>query len=428
MKLLKRLRIFIKTTDDDLAIKYKSFFWNSMYSGLNAFQPAIFLFAIARTQALGEAGIVTTGFAIANLVMILAGYVIRNYQVTDVGEEFSFSDYFFVRVITVFGSLILSWIYLAAMVLNIKYSIHKALVIFMIIAMKMIDTMESVYVGRLQQKGRLDIGARLSAVRVLIVTIIVFIALYKIRDIAICFLIGVLVSTGIDMYALPVGREYADFKISKMVESRIRRLLVIAFPLCVGSVLHNYLGNAPKYIVDIYLTDEMQAICGYIMMPMFVVTMLNLFLMQPAIKGLADLWYAGDMNGIKKTVLRHILIIIILAILVLFVGLLMGLNILSMLYRVDLMEYRRAFVCFMFGGTLYTLSAYFMVLLTVARQRKIIVIAGICSAFVYLPSISLWIVRDGNIMRVAISYVVSNLVLLAVFIMGLFCVRYVNVK
>ena len=393
------------------------FFWNAAYSGLNSVESAILLLAIARKYDITVAGMITIGFAIGTLAAIMARYGIRNYQVTDVYEKFRFPDYLLGRILSVAGTLAVSLGYLAFMTFSGRYSPDKGLIILEIILLKIVGAFEDVYVGRLQQKGRLDIGGRIAAFRLGVTTLVVFVAIWVIPSLPVCLLMGIVTEVLLDMILLPTCRHYADFSISPLNRKATGNLLKVGIPLCVGMALYNYAGNAPKYLVDMYLTDDMQAVCGYVMMPMFVLSILNAFVMQPAVKGLGDAWNT-DRGWFWKKVRRHILLIGILSVAVLGAGLVAGLPLLSMLYKVDLRPYRKEFLVLMAGGGLYTVSAYLIILLTTMRRQNGIVWGCVAAALIYLGLVGL-VIRGVGFIGVCWLYIAANAAMSGVYLLYL---------
>ena len=402
---------------DAKKIMRDGFFWNAVYAGLNAIQAAVLLFAISRKYDLTVAGVITIGFTIANLTAIIARYGLRNYQVTDVDEQFRFSDYYWSRIISSMGAVLLSLGYLVFMVVGGRYSTEKGLIIFAIIILKTEEAIEEIFVSRLQQKGRLDVGARIAAIRIGAATLVIFVSLWFIPNLLVCLLLGIAIEILIDVLLIPSGKKYADFSISRIDTGAVRKLLKVGIPLCVGMALHNYAGNAPKYLVDLYLTDELQAICGYVMMPMFVLTVLNSFVMQPAVKGLGDAWHT-DKAYFWKKVTRHILLISGLAIVVLGLGLVIGLPVLSIMYKVELNAYRKEFLILMVGGGFYTVSAYLIVLLTAMRRQAGIVWGCAAALLVYL-ALGGVMSRSMGFSGACWLYIAANIAMTAVFILFL---------
>lgn len=404
-------------------IELKSFIWNAFYSGGSALQSFVILFAVARKREPFEVGIVTIGFTIATLTMIIAIYGVRNYQVTDVKEENSFSDYFYVRVVTVFFAFLLVFIFIFGMIRQGHYSNYKGLVVVEIVVLKLIDAFENVFVGRLQQKGRLDIGAKVATLRVIFSTTSVFFVIWVGFNTLIGFFIGIIISIIIDLIMLPKSQGYSTYPITNINMEKIKKILYITMPLCIGTTLHNYIGNGPKYLVDYYLNDNMQAISGYIMMPMFVITVLNSFLMQPTVKKLGYAWSEHDYKLLKKMVYKHLGKILFASVGVFFLGFLAGLPFISLVYNIELDLYKMEFMLVMIGGTLYTISAYGMVLLTAMRQQKWILIGCLFSIIIYMLLGKSLVVRKG-LMGAAEVYIFSNLGLLIIFFMGIICAKY----
>lgn len=405
------------------------FFWNATSAGLDAIQSAVILLAISRTHDMATAGIIAFGFALANLMTIIARYGIRNYQVTDSKETFRFQDYLLCRVATTVGSLALAFVYLALMVFLERYSLDKGLIILEIVALKTTGAVEDVFIGRLQQLGRLDIGARISAFRLMASTTVVFSSLWVTPNLHICLLLGIAAEIVWDALLVGAARKAGGFTLEQPDFRKVRDLLWVGIPLCLGMALHNYVGNAPKYLVDLYLTDALQAVCGYVMMPMFVLVVLSFFVMQPAVKGLGDAWNANPSRFWGKAI-RHMSIISVLSVAVLGAGLAIGLPLLSALYKVDLLPYRKEFLLLMTGGGLYTLSSYMIVLLTTMRRQMGIVWGCFAALLVYLALGQLMTGRNG-FTGACTLYILANAAMLAVFLVtGLkdFPIRHGNMK
>ena len=117
-------------------------------------------------------------------------------------------------------------------------------------------------------------------------------------------------------------------------------LLTAGAALCIGTFLHNVLGNMTKYLIDFYPTDAEQAINNYLMLPVFVVTLMNYVLMRPAVKSIGDLWSRRETNELRRMIIRHVLVLIFLAGIITAGVLILGLQILSWMYQVPLTRYR----------------------------------------------------------------------------------------
>ena len=65
-----------------------------------------------------------------------------------------------------------------------------------------------------------------------------------------------------------------------------------------------YILNAPKYAIDGFLTEDIQAIYGYIMMPATVMTLFTQFIVMPFLGKLKDMYEAKNFEELNKTKLN----------------------------------------------------------------------------------------------------------------------------
>ena len=158
---------------DDKNIDKNSYIWNMTGGMLNAFQSVIMLMILTRTLGLVEAGILTIAYANANLFLTIGKYGMRYFQVSDVKEQFSFSEYKLSRMITAILMILVSFVYVLYTASANDYSLEKSLVIIWMCLFKVVDAVEDVYHGMYQQKNRLDVAAKCMTIR-MAVTILIF--------------------------------------------------------------------------------------------------------------------------------------------------------------------------------------------------------------------------------------------------------------
>ena len=245
-----------------------------------------------------------------------------------------------------------------------------------------------------------------------------FLMMFLIRSVPLCLLAGLIIAVITDVILIRKSRGQTTYPVQKVDPGPLKRLLLTGISLCLGTVLHNIAGNAPKYLVELYLTDEVQAISGYVMMPIFVITVLNMFLMHPLVKDIGDAWNSRDIRRFRQMILRHVIIICLLSVLVAVLGLTIGLPILSWLYKTDLQPFRLPFIYYLTGGVCYTLSEYFMVPLVAVRKQNIIV-AGTLAALLINAGMGIWLLPGMGMTGTALIYICANLVMLGVFVTAL---------
>lgn len=388
--------------------------WNAVSGMFNAGQASIILIFVSHKLGLTISGMVTISYAVATLFFTLGRYGIRNYQVTDVKKQFTFSDYFYGRCVTVLSAFLLSFVYLLYCFKFGGYSPEKGLLLLEITILKLNDSFEDVYIGQYQQIGRLDIGAKIMGIRLIISTVAICILILLGTNIYISFLGGIVISILLDIYFLKNSFDIIGSGSLPLQTDRVKKLLKICLPLCIGTTLSIYIGNVPKYMIDSYMTEEVQAVFGYIMMPVFIITLLNQFIYQPMIKGLGELWEAGNIKDFKKSVLRQCLIVGGMTIIALAGGIIVGLPVLSVLYHVDLSGYRTEFAILLLGGGLYALAYYLNVPITTIRRQNYIAYGYAFVSILALFS-GRYFVTSWGMLGAAILYLFINMLLVILY-------------
>ena len=152
-------------------IKKDSYIWNTIGGLINAFQSVIILMVLTRSLDMEYAGIFTIAWAIANLVITIGKYGVRNYQVTDVNEKYSFNDYFSNRVIVSILMIIFTCIYVCFLSISNQYAFDKTVIVFLMCYLKLIDSVEDVFHGMYQQHERLDVASKCMSIRLILSTV-----------------------------------------------------------------------------------------------------------------------------------------------------------------------------------------------------------------------------------------------------------------
>lgn len=345
------------------------YIWNSAAGLLNAGEAVILSMIVTRTNGLADAGVLTLAFAVGNLMMTIGKFGVRSYQATDAEEKFSFSDYFLARVATLFLMAAASIGNAVYGVLQKGYSWEKAAVILAVCFIYMVEAIEDVFWGLYQQKQALDAGAKLFIIRwcVILVICIFILAVWHHLTLAVC----ISAAASLVVFCLANAFVFRRFmqKIGTFRIANTIQILRQCFPLFLASFFRNYTANAPKYAIDRYLTQEVQACYGFIAMPVFVVELLNGFVYQPSLVQMAVEWKERKRKAFRKRVKRQCLILAVITILCLAGVYLCGIPVLSFLYGTDLGAYQMQLVLLLLAGGMLAYTGYFSVLLTIFRRQ-----------------------------------------------------------
>lgn len=382
-----------------------AYLWNTSAAMLNAFQTVFILMLISRIDPVIDAGVFTIAFAIGNLMMTIGKYGIRQFQVSDVNEKYSFKEYLTSRVITTIVMIIASFIYVGYNHLTGLYNVEKCMVVILICFAKAVDAFEDVFHGMLQQYLRLDVAGKILTIR-LFTYIIVYLAVYLItQNLVITSAVALVIS--VFQFVILNYIALKDFQTKKKALSykKVGNLLVECFPLFIAAYLVMYIGNAPKYAIDKVMPSEAQACFTYIFMPVFVISLLSQFVYQPVISKLAMLWNQSRLQEFNKLIFRQVGLILGLSAAAVIGGYLLGIPVLSLIYGVNLDEYKTALVILLLGGGALAFVNFLQMIITVARKQNLLNI-GYILAFLAFVLLGKMVVEEYGIIGISVFYTV----------------------
>ena len=372
-----------------------SYIWSMIASAINAAESIIILMIATRTVGIGEAGVFTISFTVANLMMCVGKYGVRNYQITDARNEYSFSDYFKVRIVTLGAMLCGTGLYLVYEGVINHYGTDKALIVFLVAAIYGVEAYEDVFVSGLQFRGRLDIGTRMFSIRWVITLLVWSTGLVVFRSAVISTAMALL----IDLLLVVV--------LTRMIETEVGRnndtaswinifgILKKCLPLCIAAFLAIYLPNAARYAIDACLTDEIQAYYGFIAMPVFVIDLVSAIIFQPLLVKMSQEWNCRKYNGFISRILKLCVVILLITGICLAGAYFLGIPVLSWMYGVDLSPYKLEFMLLLVGGGALGFIGLFTSVLTIIRRQKYLMGAYVAVSLVAMLSLNEIVIRKG---------------------------------
>lgn len=394
-------------------IKRDSYIWNMLGGLVNAFQSVFILMVLTRTLNIEMAGIFTIAWAIANLMITIGKYGVRNYQVTDLKEKYSFNDYLSHRVIVSFFMIVVTIVYVVYTAYANTYNLNKTIIILLMCYLKLIDAVEDVFHGMYQQHNRLDIAGKCLTIRLILSTISLCLFSIIVKDLMISSVITCILTTIIFIYLLRIS--YSPFELPQihLNYSQSFNLLKDCFPIFAGAFLSFYILNAPKYAIDALLSSELQAYYGFISMPVFVIGLLNNFIFQPILTTIAQSFETKNKKIFNKLVKKQIIIIVFLTIIVTVGAYIMGIPVLSILYNSNLTPYKLDLIILMIGGGILAYVGFLTTIITLMRRQNIILCGYVIMSLLAL-FVSKYIVRLFELRGASVLYLML-ISLLAIF-------------
>ena len=385
------LQSIVKILEKTNNISRSTYFWNAVSAIMLAMQSPVILAVANRTNGAEDAGIYSIAIAVANLMLFLGQYGLRRYQSSDIRQDFTFGEYHALRLVTCGAMVVICLLYCIYGALYRDYSREKFLIIYIVCLIKTVQAYADLLHGHLQQRGRLDVATKASTFRYVIELLIYIIVLVVAHNLLLAVTVCLIVTT-IVMFLTSYNAtsHYTDSMKPSISREKFCLLMIEGFPLFVSMFLNMYIGNAPKYAIDAYLTDDIQAIYNMIFMPTYVVQMVTQFIFNPVLTVYAELWLSHSIdkfNRFMKMIRKMLLIVFGLAVLAVAVAATIGIPVLSIVFGADLSAYRKELCVIMVAGGMLAYSIYFSTLIAVIRaQRPLIICYGLVALAAKLMS------------------------------------------
>lgn len=388
--MLKIRNLLIDTKDK----KKSSYIWNMIaYTG-NSFQSMLLMLVISRKGNMTDAAMFSIGFTIASMLVLLGKYAVRNYQVSDIKTAYTYGEYVYARIVTTAGMALAAAAYLVFCCFYKDYSADKITCVALLLGPRFLEAVEDVFHGDLQRHGRLDIAAKIWAIRTW-GYIVCFAALYGLtgviaQAVAGSLLVAIVIWGGLN-HAV-----YDLFPKNMTCEKgKVRELLKNCFPLAVSTFTVMYIANSPKYTVDAVFTSEEQTCFNIVFMPVFVINLFGNYIYNPIVKSLAALREGGHSKKIKKIMCFQTLVLMSFSGLVALCGKWFGIRWLEILYKVSLEQYETEFVLLMIAGGALAVFNFLVVISTVIRRQKPLLYISVIFSVILLAGNKLILLSYG---------------------------------
>lgn len=390
----------------------KNFLWNVIGMTCNCFNSLFFMILITRINSMEDAGIFTLSFSIACLVYYIGTYAGRVYQVTNVNDSITDSDFIIHRAITCVMMVFISLMYCFIS----GYSLYKFTVVILLCIYKSLEAFSDVLYGVVQKNNNLyqvGISLTIKSVFALILFVVVDIVTKNIiYSILFAILAWILV---IVLYDFKNVNYVSKFKLHFNISS-LRDIFKNGFFVFIINFLSSYIVNAPKYALDGRASNELQAIFGIILMPATLISLGAQYFIQPFLEQLTSSFKNNDKKAFNKVVIKLLFITSGLGVICLIGAYILGIPVLSLVYGLELSAYLFELEIIIFGSILFALSLILSSALITVRYNFIqFIVFVITSVFGFFISIIL-ITRfsiDGA------AYAYSCIMLLEFFLYGL---------
>lgn len=388
----------------------KAVFWNMMASGMNAFVSVFLLWIVTMTCGVSVAGVFAIGYSIAQMMLMIGNYGMRNFLVTDISGKYSYREYKISRIVTIALMLLCSLVY----VFILKYSSEKAFMILLLCVLKATDAIDDFFVGFFQRVERLDIGGKFTFFRITIYMTVFTLVLVIAKDIILACLLSIISAVSFLYMAIKHAGTILPKDKKTFSRKSFKNLLLACMPLFIASFLIVYLGNAPKYAIDLQMESKYQAYYTYLFMPCYVIGLFVSFALQPLLVKLSMFWVQENYSRFLNMCMKICLITIVIGSGCIMIGRIVGCEVLSYFFGENLGAYKDELTILLIGGGLYTMIYILQIFLIVMRKQTSLIV-GFCLASIFAYVLSPMLVEKSGIQGAALSYVLSCAIVVVFF-------------
>ena len=347
----------------------RDYVWNTVGVGLWGMVFPVLTIVVTQLAGAEQAGMFSLAFVTALLLMFVGNYGVRNFQASDLDEEYSFADYQANRVLTVVIMLVAGITYCKFR----GYADQMWLMSLGVYLYKAVDALADVYEGRLQQVDKLYLAGISQAFRSAAALIGFSLALLITRNVGVSSIVmAVIAALTFVVFTFPLAQLETP-KSRSANAKRVIALLKQCFPLFVALFMYNLIDNMPKFVMEGALSYDNQLYYNALYFPAHAILLTSGFIYKPMLLKMANAW-ADPAKRKKFDLIIVVMFVIIVAITVVVAGAMgwFGLTIMSFLYSIDFEQYRGlCFVMLAAGGVTAGIEFLYQVITVLRRQRAV---------------------------------------------------------
>ena len=354
--------------------------------------------------------------SIGNLWIIIGQFQVRNYQATDVKSSHPFSAYFFTRLLTVTMMVISLFPYLWT--INYDFTNNSVMIITWIIVYRVADAFSDLFQGYFQQHGRLDIAGKAMVYRYALSVLILLFGLLLSHS-----MVLTLLALALFNLFFVFSYDYAYFKLFDKLSFRNSfsrntidesfKIIRVCFSLFIYGFLLTLVFNEAKLSISgAYAKGIVEAGAqrdyNILFMPVFFMS-LCILVVRPLITQMAELWQRKKFQVFYKMFLKILLLTLSIGIVITFLTYLIGVNVLSLIFGLDLLKYKLELTILVLSGVLYSFSIILENILIIMRKHYYLLSVYILM-FIVTKMITTELVNKYQIMGASISFCIAMIV------------------
>jgi O-antigen/teichoic acid export membrane protein len=373
------------------------------------------LVVLAKLGSPEKVGQFTLGLAIATPVIMLTNLQLRSLQVTDAKQEFFFQDYLSLRLImTGLALLIITLITFAA-----GYRWEISLIILAIAVAKVCESITDICYGLIQQYERMDHIAISLIIQGILSLLLLGVGFYVTNSV-LGAIIGLIIARFLVLWGYdfrivasilgnlshPQARKFlpSQFNFSSSI-----KLIWLALPLGIVMMLLSLNANIPRYFIERNLGERNLGIFAALAYLMVAGNIVVQALAESASAKLAKYYASGDRLNFGKLLGQLTAFGAILGVAILLAVLVVGKQILTLLYGIEYAQHQDLFVLLMIGAAIDYTFSFLGHAMTAARYFRV-QLPIFCFTTTTSAIACLWLMPTLGLKGAAIALIIANIV------------------
>lgn len=343
----------------------RDYVWNSI--GTGAWGMVFPLLTIVCTQLVGaeQAGMFSMAFVTGLLLMFVGNYGVRTYQLSDLNEKHSFSDYQLNRILTCVIMMVAGYAYCMLR----GYDSAMFLICMGVYSYKMIDALADVYEGRLQQADKLYLAGISQAFRSVIAIVIFSLFLFLTRNLAAAS-IAMAVAAAVSFLVLTLPLAFLETPKSRRLRlGSVVELFKECFPLFIALFMYNLIDNMPKFVMEGTLSYDNQLYFNALYFPAHALLLTVQVVYKPQLVRLANVWAQAKRKRFDIIIVAMLLFVLAVTLGLMAIMSTVGIPILGFLYGLDFTEYRGLSLIMVAAGGVTAAIDFLYQIVTVLRKQ-----------------------------------------------------------
>lgn len=373
------------TTNKPLTLR-RNFSWTFVGNTVYAACQWGILVVIAKLGSPEMVGQFTLGLAITAPVFMLTNLQLRSIQATDAKQQYCFSTYFELRLISTCFALIV----IALITWISGYSGSTSLVILMFGVAKAFESISDVFYGLLQQSERMDLIATAMMIKGPLSLLLLGIGIYLSGN-AFWGVVGLTIAWAIVLlgwdirnaglmlktasYSKPQNKKLGIYILAQLKAhwpwKKLKRLVWLALPLGLVMMLISLNTNIPRYFVEKYLGERELGIFAALAYLMTIGNMIVNALGESASPKLAKYYAAKQKTAFRQLLFKLVGLAALLGGIAVILAVVAGERILIIFYQPEYADHKNLFVWLIVSAAIGFISYFLGYAMTAARYFRI---------------------------------------------------------